>query len=97
MTVELLLLIALITYASRMLALAVLPPMPPRIAMVLERMPTALFAGLAVNSLVRPGPELADPAVLAAAAGAVIVAPLRSLAVCLVAGIAAYILVTLVS
>lgn len=90
MSTELLLAVAAITYGSRLAAVALLPPMPPRVAVVLARMPAALFAGLAMHSLIGPGPELAGPSVLAAAAGALLVAPLRSLPICLVAGIAAY-------
>lgn len=93
LTVQLLLLIAAITYGSRVGALALLPPMPQRVAVVLARMPTALFAGLAMHSLISPGPEIASTTVLAAAAGAVLVAPLRSLPICLLAGVAAYVVV----
>ena len=97
MSVELLLLVALITYGSRMVGVALLPVMPPRVAAVLDRMPPALFAGLAMQSIVGPGPELAATGVLAAAAGALVVAPLRSMPACLVAGIAAYALAAIVS
>jgi branched-subunit amino acid transport protein len=89
-SVELILVVAAITYGSRALALAVLPEMPPRIAAVLDRMPPALFAGLAMQALVAPGPAPAGTPVLAAATGALVVTPLRSLPACLLAGMAAY-------
>lgn len=85
--------LALLTYGSRALALACMPPVPPRARHVLDRMPAALFAGLAAQALVAPGGAVAEPGVLAAAAGAVVVAPLRSLPACLVAGIGAFLLV----
>lgn len=97
MSVELLLVVAAITYGSRMLGIVVLPVMSPRIAAVLDRMPPALFAALAMQALVAPGPSPAEPAVVAAAAGALLVAPLRSLPVCLAAGIAAYTLMSAVT
>jgi branched-subunit amino acid transport protein len=84
--------LGLLTYGSRVLALALLPPMPAGVAAVLKRMPAALFAGLATVSLVGPGGELAQPAVLAAALGALLGAPLRSLPICLVGGFVAYVL-----
>ncbi len=96
MTWELLLIIALITYASRAGALVLLPAPSARVRGVIDRIPPALFAGLAAHSLVEPGVGLADPATLAAAGGALAVAPLRSLPVCLVAGVAAYVAWTLV-
>jgi branched-subunit amino acid transport protein len=91
MTPELVLVIAAITYGTRALALAILPPMPPRLARVLERMPAPLFAGLAAQALVGPGGDVAAPEVLAAAAGALLISPLRSLPACLLAGMAAWI------
>jgi branched-subunit amino acid transport protein len=96
MSWELLLVIAAITYASRAGALVLLPAPSARVRAVIDRIPPALFAGLAAHSLVEPGVGLADPATLAAAAGALVVAPLRSLPICLVAGVAAYVGWTLV-
>jgi branched-subunit amino acid transport protein len=96
MTPELLLVIAVITYGSRALAMALLPPMPPRVARVLDRMPAPLFAGLAAQALVGPGGEVAAPEVLAAAGGALVISPLRSLPACLVAGLAAWVAAGLV-
>lgn len=79
-----------LTYASRVAALVFLPSLPDRMRVVLDRMPAALFAGLAMHSLVRPGEGLEETSILAATAGAVAVAPFRSLLLCLVAGVAAY-------
>jgi branched-subunit amino acid transport protein len=90
LTPELVLVIAAITYGSRVLAMAVLPPMPPRLARVLDRMPAPLFAGLAAQALVGPGGEIAAPEVLAAAGGALVISPLRSLPACLLAGMTAW-------
>ena len=78
------------TYASRASALAYLPPLPAWVATILDRMPPALFAGLAAHALIGPQGGLAGPPVLAAAAGALLVTPFRSLPICLVAGLVAY-------
>lgn len=91
MTVELILIVAAMTYASRA-AVVLLPELPSSVGVILERIPPALFAGLAVHELLSPTTGLAEPQVLAAAAGALIAAPLRSLPVCLAAGIGAYLL-----
>jgi branched-subunit amino acid transport protein len=90
MSLEFILLVAAITYGSRAIGLAALPDLPPRVAATLERMPSALFAGLAMQALVLPGPTLAGTGVLAAVACALLVAPRRSLPACLLAGTAAY-------
>jgi branched-subunit amino acid transport protein len=90
MTWELVLVITAITFASRAAAVVLLPPLPPRLRDVLDRMPAALFAGLAAHSLVVPGSGLAQPHVLAAALGALLVAPRKSLPLCLVAGVVGY-------
>jgi branched-subunit amino acid transport protein len=90
MTYELIALVALLTYGSRMAALVILPPMPPRIAGVLERMPPALFAGLAATTVLTPDGTFGAPAVLVATAAAIAAAPLRSLMACLLAGLAGY-------
>jgi branched-subunit amino acid transport protein len=89
-TWELLLLLAALTYGSRVAALVLLPAPSPRVRGVIDRMPAALFAALAAHALVVPGTGLADPATLAAAFGALLVSPLRSLPACLVAGVVAY-------
>lgn len=69
-----------------------LPQLPHTVRIVLDRMPPALFAGLAVQSVLNPSVGLVDYRRLAAAAGAVVVAPLRSLPICLIAGTGAYLL-----
>jgi branched-subunit amino acid transport protein len=90
MSLEFILVLTAITYGSRMAALVLLPEVPGRLAAVVDRMPSALFAGIAMQSLVAPGPEVAGRGVLAAALGALAVTPLRSLPACLLAGIGAY-------
>lgn len=95
MSIELLLVLAALTYASRVAGLALLPAPSARVRQVIDRMPPALFAALAAHSLVEPGVGLAQASTLAAAAGALAVAPLRSLLACLVAGIACYVVWTL--
>jgi branched-subunit amino acid transport protein len=92
MTPELVLVIAVLTYGSRALALAFLPPLPPRLARVFDRMPAPLFAGLAAQALVGPGGEVAAPEVLAAAGGAIVLSPLRSVPACLTAGLVAWVI-----
>jgi branched-subunit amino acid transport protein len=92
MTPELVLVIAAITYGSRALALAFLPPLPPRLARLFDRMPAPLFAGLAAQALVGPGGDVAAPEVLAAAGGAIILSPMRSVPVCLIAGLVAWVI-----
>jgi branched-subunit amino acid transport protein len=89
-SLELLTALVALTYGSRAVALAVLPPMPAWLSAILDRMPPALFAGLAAQALVDPTEGPAAMPVLAAAAGALALAPLRSLPVCLLGGIAAY-------
>lgn len=90
MSWELVALIGVITFASRATAVVLLPPLPPRVRAVLDRMPAALFAGLAAHALVVPGPGLADAHTLAAAAGALLLTPRRSLPLCLVGGVLGY-------
>lgn len=93
MSVGLLAALVALTYGSRLLALAVLPPLPAWLSGIVDRMPPALFAGLAAQALVDPSGAPAGLPVLGAAAGALAVAPLRSLPICLVGGLAAYALV----
>jgi branched-subunit amino acid transport protein len=97
MTWELVVVLALITYGSRASALVFLPSLPHDVRLVIDRLPSALFAALAAYSLVVPGVGLVDTSILAATAGAIVVAPARSLPICLAAGIAAYLLWGLVS
>lgn len=90
MTWPLVALLGLITYISRAAALALLPSLPEGVRVFLDRMPVPLFAGLAAHSLVQAGGVVVDAPTLAAAAAAVVVSPLRSLPICLVAGVIAY-------
>jgi branched-subunit amino acid transport protein len=91
MSWELIVLVGAITFASRAVSVAVLPPLPSRIRHVVDRMPAAIFAGLAARELVVPGGGLVDLHTLAAAAGALIVSPRRSLLVCLIGGLIGYV------
>ena len=90
MSGELIALVALLTYGSRMAALALLPRMPPRVAIVLERMPPALFAGLATTSVLTPGGTFGAAPIVVATIAAIVVTPLRSLMASLLAGLVGY-------
>ena len=83
--------IALVTYASRAVAVVFLPPPRGRFAAVLARMPAPIFASLAALTLITGERALAPTPVLCAAAGALLVSPRRSLALALVAGLAGYV------
>jgi len=82
--------LAAITYGSRLSAMVVLPRPSGRIEAVLARVPAAIFASLATLSLITPERQLVAPPVMVATAAAVLVAPRRSFALCLAAGIAGY-------
>jgi len=82
--------IALITYASRAVAVVLLPRPDPRFEIVLSRVPAALFASLATATLVGDGGTLAAGPVWGAAAGALAVSPGRSLLLCLLGGAVGY-------
>jgi branched-subunit amino acid transport protein len=84
--------IALITYGSRAASLVFLPQPTGRFEAVLSRMPAPIFASLATLSLITDERSLAPVPVLLAAAGALVVAPRRSLASCLVGGLAGYLI-----
>jgi len=86
----LILALAALTYLSRVAALVFIPRLPQRATRILDRIPAALFAGLAVQSVVGPGGTVADLPVLAAAAGSLLVAPFRSLPLCLAAGLGVF-------
>lgn len=92
MSWELIAILGALTYASRAAALVFLPSLPEGVRLVLDRMPSALFAGLAVHSLVQPGVGLVGAPILTATAAAVAVAPLRSLLICLLVGVFGYVL-----
>jgi branched-subunit amino acid transport protein len=97
MTPELILGLAIMTFGSRALALAYLPALPERLGVILDRMPPALFAGLAAISLVNSDGAVAGTPILAAAGGALLASPRRSLPVCLAAGLIAYTVVAALS
>jgi hypothetical protein len=82
--------IAAVTYASRAVTLVFLPRPGARLERVLARMPAPIFASLAALTLVTGGPELPGGPALAAALGALLVSPKRSLALCLAGGLAGY-------
>ena len=90
MTLPWILGLAALTYASRALALVLLPEPSPRARAFLERMPAPLFAGLAALSIIDAEGGLASAHVLGAVVGALVAAPFRSLLVVLLAGIAGY-------
>jgi hypothetical protein len=82
--------VALVTYASRAASLVFLPPPRGRLAAVLARMPGPIFASLAALTLVTPERSPAEAPVLCAAAGALLLTPMRSLPACLIGGLAGY-------
>ena len=90
MSVGLIVVIALLTYGSRALALVLMPDPPARIQEVLDRIPAPLFAALAATSLIEDG-ALAEPSTLSAALFALVASPTRSLLWVLVAGVAGYV------
>jgi branched-subunit amino acid transport protein len=83
--------IGLITYASRAAALVFLPRPSPRMEDVLARMPAPIFASLAVLTLIDADGGLAGGPVLVAALGGLVMAPKRSLPLCLVGGLIGYV------
>jgi branched-subunit amino acid transport protein len=82
--------VAAITYGSRLAAMAVLPRPAGRVEELLSRVTPAIFASLATLSLITPGGKLVDAPILLAALGALLAAPRRSFALCLVVGLAGY-------
>lgn len=89
--------IALITYVSRAAALVFLPRPGDRFETLLARMPAPIFASLATLTLIPEQRSLAAAPVLTAAMGALVMSPKRSLALCLLGGIAGYTLGTLLA
>ena len=86
---------ALLTYASRGLALVAMPDPSSRVRAILERLPAPLFAALAAVSLFDDG-QLVEPASLAAAGSGLLLAPTRSLLWVLVGGAAGFLAARLV-
>ena len=84
--------IAMVTYGSRLAAMAVLPRPSGRVEKILERVVPAIFASIATLSLITDEPGLVDGPILVAATGALLAAPRRSFALCLVAGLAGYLI-----
>jgi branched-subunit amino acid transport protein len=84
--------LAAITYGSRLAAMAMLPRPTGRIEAILARVPPAIFASLATLSLITPERTLVQTPILIAALGALLAAPRRSFALCLVAGVAGYLI-----
>jgi len=84
--------IAAITYGSRLAAMAVLPRPTGRLEQILSRVTPAIFASIATLSLFTDQPGLVEPPILLAALGALLVTPRRSFALCLVAGVAGYVI-----
>ena len=89
MSIGLIVVIALLTYGSRALALVLMPDPPARVQMVLDRIPAPLFAALAATSLIEDGAFVAT-STLTAALFALAASPTRSLLWVLVAGVAGY-------
>ena len=82
--------LAAVTYGSRLSAMILLPRPSGSVEAVLSRVPPAIFASLATLSLISPERQLVGAPILIATAAAVLVAPRRSFALCLVAGIVGY-------
>lgn len=91
MTWTLLVALTLVTAASRVLPMALLPHPRGRAAEVLQSLPAPMFAGLAALALVGDGALPGVPAVLAAI-GALLGALRRSLGLALVCGVAGFLL-----
>jgi branched-subunit amino acid transport protein len=91
MTLLLLISLAAITYGSRAAALAFLPRPPRALEVRLDRIPAPLFAGLAALSVIGPDRSPAPAPVVCAAAGALLLAPRRSLLLALAGGTIGYV------
>jgi len=89
--------LAAITYGSRLSAMVLLPRPSGSVESVLARVPAAIFASLATLSLITPERQLVETPILVATAAAVLVAPRRSFALCLAAGIAGYAVAVFIS
>jgi branched-subunit amino acid transport protein len=87
----LLVVLALITYVSRAVPVVLLPRPGPRFETILSRIPAPIFASLATATLLGDGGAPVDGPTLAAAAGALLLSPGRSLLLCLIGGAAGYI------
>jgi len=97
MSVLVVLALAAVTYCSRLSAMVLLPRPSGTVEAVLSRVPAAIFASLATLSLIAPERQLVGAPILVATAAAVLVAPRRSFALCLAAGIVGYLVATLLN
>ena len=86
-----LVLVALLTYASRAVSLVLLPRPSARIEAVLARIPGPIFASLAAAMLLTDAHAFVAGPTLWAAAGALAASPSRSLLACLIGGAAGYV------
>jgi branched-subunit amino acid transport protein len=90
MSVLVLVAIAVITYASRAAAVVLLPRPSPRFEAILSRIPAPIFASLATATLLGDGGAPVSGPTLAAAVGALLLTPARSLLLCLIGGAVGY-------
>lgn len=81
---------AIITYLSRLAAVALLPAPRGGPAAMVKRLPAPLFAALAAVTLISGEASLPEPPVFAAVAGALLASRTRSLLTVLLAGLAAF-------
>lgn len=82
--------LALITYVSRAVPVVLLPRPSLRIETILARIPAPIFASLATATLLGDGGAPVSGPTLAAAAGALLLSPARSLLPCLIGGAVGY-------
>jgi hypothetical protein len=85
-----LVIVALITYASRVATMVFLPRPSGRFEAALGRMPAPIFTSLAMLTLVTDDRSVAEAPIVCAALGAAIMSPKRSLPLCLIGGVAGY-------
>lgn len=88
--------VAVITFGSRVAALALLPPPSGATARLVRRLPAPLFAALGALSLAGSGGGVRDPAMLAAVGCALLAARWSSLLVTLAAGLAGFLVASAV-
>lgn len=93
----LILLIAGITYLSRAGAVVLLPAARGRLLEFVGRVPAPLFAGLAAFAFVGDDLSVPDGSTIAAVVAALLVSPKRSLGLTLVAGIAGFLSIELLT
>jgi hypothetical protein len=82
--------LALITYVSRAVAVVLLPRPSTRFETILSRIPAPIFASLATATLLADFGAPESGPTLAAAAGALLLSPARSLLLCLIGGAVGY-------